>query len=274
MSPAFKGLMIILAALLVLCLLPGQVTLIYGALLSGWVMFPLYSLGRINIDSVAAISAVTCLAAVTVGVHWLGLWLYCETAPAGAQRRWRRRWSGAIVGIVVLMFAAGTSMVAITHQLLWLARSPEPIILEQNRRETANRVKCAANMRTIGQAILLYAKDHEGHYPDRLEDLFKFDIISETFICPSSDDESAPGSTPAEWAANLSKPNHLSYIYIGRGLTHSTPVDRPVLYERDANHNNDGMNILFVDGHVKWFNMDEARKILSLAAPPTTAAAP
>ena len=32
-------------------------------------------------------------------------------------------------------------------------------------RETANRVKCASNLRQIGQAILLYANENTGSYP-------------------------------------------------------------------------------------------------------------
>lgn len=32
-------------------------------------------------------------------------------------------------------------------------------------RETANRVKCAANLKTIGQALLLYSNDNKGAYP-------------------------------------------------------------------------------------------------------------
>jgi prepilin-type N-terminal cleavage/methylation domain-containing protein/prepilin-type processing-associated H-X9-DG protein len=32
-------------------------------------------------------------------------------------------------------------------------------------RETANRIKCASNLRQIGQAILLYANDNNGAYP-------------------------------------------------------------------------------------------------------------
>src|ERR1700722_218760 len=32
-------------------------------------------------------------------------------------------------------------------------------------RETANRVKCASNLRQIGQAILLYSNDNKGPYP-------------------------------------------------------------------------------------------------------------
>jgi len=35
-------------------------------------------------------------------------------------------------------------------------------------RETANRVKCASNLRQIGQAILLYANDNKGAYPRTL----------------------------------------------------------------------------------------------------------
>ena len=32
-------------------------------------------------------------------------------------------------------------------------------------RETANRVKCASNLRQIGQALLLYSNDNKGLYP-------------------------------------------------------------------------------------------------------------
>ena len=32
-------------------------------------------------------------------------------------------------------------------------------------RETANRVKCASNLRQIGQALLMYSNDNKGAYP-------------------------------------------------------------------------------------------------------------
>jgi prepilin-type N-terminal cleavage/methylation domain-containing protein/prepilin-type processing-associated H-X9-DG protein len=35
-------------------------------------------------------------------------------------------------------------------------------------RETANRVKCASNLRQIGQAILLYSNENQGNYPRTL----------------------------------------------------------------------------------------------------------
>ena len=38
-------------------------------------------------------------------------------------------------------------------------------------RETANRVKCASNLRQIGQAILLYSNDNRGAYPRSVANL-------------------------------------------------------------------------------------------------------
>src|SRR3954464_5882689 len=35
-------------------------------------------------------------------------------------------------------------------------------------RETANRIKCASNLRQIGQALLLYSNDNKGAYPRTL----------------------------------------------------------------------------------------------------------
>jgi prepilin-type N-terminal cleavage/methylation domain-containing protein/prepilin-type processing-associated H-X9-DG protein len=40
-------------------------------------------------------------------------------------------------------------------------------------RETANRVKCASNLRQIGQAILLYANENKGTYPRTYYDVTK-----------------------------------------------------------------------------------------------------
>jgi len=91
-------------------------------------------------------------------------------------------------------------------------------------RETANRVKCASNLRQIGQAMLLYSNENKGNYPRTIYEvgttptwgtvatsldpfdpadpvdpndvsaaLFLLirtqDITSEVFVCPSSNAE-------------------------------------------------------------------------------------
>lgn len=130
-------------------------------------------------------------------------------------------------------------------------------------RETANRVKCASNMRIIGQAILLYSNENRGSFPVKLEDLLLTQSIDSTvFVCPSTSDTPAPGSSPDAAAQNLSAGSHLSYVYVGQGLTNMATHDTVVLYEPMTNHDSDGMNVLYGDGHVEFQLKNEAQRII------------
>lgn len=120
-------------------------------------------------------------------------------------------------------------------------------------RETANRVKCASNLRQIGQAILLYANENKGNYPRTIytknsaptaftnpgaQNPFQGgpaandvsaaawllirtqDITPEVFICPSSNDEkdnygnaSGSGSLSANDRSNFTDRAKLSYSF-------------------------------------------------------------
>ena len=130
--------------------------------------------------------------------------------------------------------------------------------------ETANRIKCASNMRQIGQAIMLYRNENQGQYPPDPEALLLTQqISSEVFTCPSSDDERAPGSTAQAQAANLSTPGHLSYVYLGKSMNVTTSAEAVVLYEPLTNHKKDGANFLFAGGHITFIPMPLAQKIIS-----------
>src|SRR2546427_6757044 len=77
-------------------------------------------------------------------------------------------------------------------------------------RETANRVKCASNMRQIGQAILLYSNDNRGVYPETVDQLLLTqDITAEVFNCPASNDTPAPGADAKAQVKVLHTPGHL-----------------------------------------------------------------
>lgn len=110
----------------------------------------------------------------------------------------------------------------------------------------------------------MYANEHGGHFPDRLEDVaLTQDVTAEVFICPSSQGERAPGKTPEEFARHLSHPEHLSYVYLGKGLGSRTAHGRTVvMYEPLVNHNRDGTNVLFADGTVEFVQRDEAKRIV------------
>jgi prepilin-type processing-associated H-X9-DG protein len=134
--------------------------------------------------------------------------------------------------------------------------------------ELADRVKCASNLRQISQAIALYANDHHGAYPDTFATiLLTEDITGQCFVCPSTNDEAAPRPTTQATADALNSGGHLSYVYLGRGLNTATISSTAVvIYEPIANHDNQGMNVLFGDGHVEFVGADEGARITAAAA--------
>lgn len=133
-------------------------------------------------------------------------------------------------------------------------------------RETANRVKCASNMRQIGMAMFLYATDNQGRFPDDLgQVVLTQDIVLDVFICPSGD-SSLPHDldtmTPeqmAEWVNEFSP-----YVYVGAGMDmRDADAERIVLYEIPTEHGFDGINALFGDGHVEFLLLPQARAALA-----------
>lgn len=125
----------------------------------------------------------------------------------------------------------------------------------RNGSRSAPRVKSAANLRQIGQAILLYTKDFHGQYPDSFQAiLVNEDITSSVFVSPLRSETPADGATTQAIAGQLDAGGHVSYVYLGRGLSTSTVTPNTVVaYELPAN-SGEGANILFGDGHVEFFD--------------------
>ena len=134
-------------------------------------------------------------------------------------------------------------------------------------REPAIRVKCASNLRQIGQGIQMYANEHRGMFPPSLDVVLSTqDLTSEVFVCPSSNHERAAGPTTQAVVTNFrANPNlHCSYVYTGAGLTSATATPKHVLaYEHATNHDSDGMNVLYGDGAVQWLNAKQSAHLLS-----------
>lgn len=54
-------------------------------------------------------------------------------------------------------------------------------------RESANRIKCASNLRQIGIAATMFANAHDGVMPANWQELVSGgDITADVFLCPSS----------------------------------------------------------------------------------------
>jgi prepilin-type processing-associated H-X9-DG protein len=105
----------------------------------------------------------------------------------------------------------------------------------QRLRQTAGRQPCPSNLSHIGRAILLYSIDYGGICPPDLETLKTAeDLTDEILHCPTTDGRPA-------------------YLYAAAGLKLNDLDDRDVLcFEPLSNHDGDGMNILFGDGHVEF----------------------
>ena len=171
-------------------------------------------------------------------------------APAQAHA------GAAIFGCVVLLLAVAVSLILPT-----LCRSREP----------ANRVKCASNLRQIGDALATYASSHGGRFPPDLQTLaLDSDLTAATFVCPSSNDIPATIDKPADWAAAFKPDSHeFSYIYVAGGLATSDVTEKTVLaYENPSNHLDSGMNVLYGDYRVEWVPKPEADQIIAAHASP------
>jgi hypothetical protein len=99
------------------------------ALLLGWVVFVWRVVPRMRVEwGTIAVSA-TALVLFAGGVHWIASSWYRRKHPEETSRgmKWRARWSLAVVAGVIIMFAAGTSLIGMVHQTSWLATSPEPM---------------------------------------------------------------------------------------------------------------------------------------------------
>ncbi len=133
-SPGWPGLRRLgcLAAFAVVCavscLLNSPMLVIRPALelALGWIPFLRDVGGKVTVNPAAVGMSALCLGLFLGGAHWFGGWLWPALRPDGGP--WRGRWTGALGGLVVVAFAAGTAAVGVVHQVSWLATSPEPLI--------------------------------------------------------------------------------------------------------------------------------------------------
>jgi prepilin-type processing-associated H-X9-DG protein len=139
-------------------------------------------------------------------------------------------------------------------------------------RETANRVKCASNMRQIGQGIILYANENKGNFPPDQGTIFLTqDIHHSRFICPSSGHEPniAPSPRPntpeyEKWRKDVAEAinKNSDYVYPGKGMNFNVGAETIILYEKPDAHGGQGMNILYGDGHVEFMFMRDAQRLI------------
>ena len=97
----------------------------------GWYSYLARVLPHVSPDLWTVVSGIVCLAGVVIGLHVFLNWIY--SASATEPRSWRRKWTLAVVGVLVLMFVAGIAVTGMVQQTTWLIRSAEPLTQDNNR---------------------------------------------------------------------------------------------------------------------------------------------
>jgi prepilin-type processing-associated H-X9-DG protein len=143
--------LLLLCALLLLVSLASEVG---RDLLLGWLLFLARVLPRASADGGSLAVGAAAVLLFTAGMHLLGR-AWARTWGGGA---WKLRWSLAGVGVLFLLFAAGTCLVALVHQVGWLATAREPRYVPALAGSASRRSE--TNLRQIGLAAANYHDTH------------------------------------------------------------------------------------------------------------------
>jgi prepilin-type processing-associated H-X9-DG protein len=155
----------------------------------------------------------------------------------------------------------------------------------QKARESANRTKCLANLRTLAQAMVMYVQNNKGWLPNQnppntVNDLamttealvnLNRDYIRapQVFHCPSDRDPAPETLDNSDYA--LPNSTRTSYdFYSVWWLPEFGPKivkvkDAPVVWDLDGgynllrlqNHGVKGGNVAYTDGHAAWQPQEE-----------------
>ena len=114
-------------------------------------------------------------------------------------------------------------------------------------RELSKQVVCAVNMGAIGTALRIYADDYPDQGLPSLDLLVELDYVTEKqLVCPSSEDE----------------PGDHSYIFVPYDPSQPLDDDAVIMYESKSNHEDEGGNFLFADGHVEFESSENYDRLI------------
>jgi hypothetical protein len=189
-------------------------------------------------------------------------------APAAAAPKPRRHGEGLTAGKMAGIIAL---VACVVGYLMCLALAPSI----HRSREAGRRMTCASNLTQIAVALQYYATSNGGKFPVSLTSLVQDGSIPvELLVCPSATgDTVAPGKTPQEQAGNLPKGSHMSFVYVGKGLSFAS-TKQVLAYEPLNHHDGEGVNVLYSDGTVQFLPRAKAIVTIPALAPGNAATQP
>jgi len=161
----------------------------------------------------------------------------------------------AIIGIVMPVVVI--PIIAILMGILMPAIGPS--------RTLAQRIVCGHNLSAIGKSMLVYAYDNDGEFPTpgKWCDLLieQADATEKQFTCPAAEqkDTGSYAMNPAVEKMGINSPADMVLIFESQPGWNQ--VGGPELLTID-NHQGEGVNILFVDGHVEFIAPEDVPDLL------------
>jgi hypothetical protein len=133
-------------------------------LVAGWAFYCSRVLPQVRLSPWGIVSALLCLGALAWGGHLFFRWLWSQlpqSKPVEGERArsWPARRTFALLALVVLMFVAGIAAVGVSHQTVWLATAPEPLVVGGLRSSVA-RTQHRNNLKQIALAMITYSDAH------------------------------------------------------------------------------------------------------------------
>ena len=141
-------------------------------------------------------------------------------------------------------------------------------------RERARRIACLNNMKQIGLSMRMYSADNNEQFPSNFIAVANYvgSNAPTLFICPSS----KAGFVAAASVAAMDD-SHCCYDLV-TGLSEADSPGAMLAFDKNGNkdvtsgsagfggnHNSEGGNILYVDGHVAWMNGNSVTGIVATA---------
>jgi len=102
-----------------------------------------------------------------------------------------------------------------------------------------DRIACANNLREVGLALYIYAREHDSRFPDTLKELYGSQYLADAGLmdCPAT--------------RAVGTPEDPDYIYTP-GLTVRDASMVALVRDEPGNHGGKGGNVLYVNGEVAW----------------------
>ena len=132
----------------------------------GWISYLQRVVPQVTFNAEIAFDAAVLLALAIFGLHCVLRWWRKQQPDSPGQ--WRVAWTLKITAMVLLLFATSIAATGLVHQTGWLLN--EKYLVEDGSRSPLTRE--LSNLKQVALAIRMFAEDHDGKYPDNLDELF------------------------------------------------------------------------------------------------------